>query len=137
MFVIRTRVGPSTIHGTGVFACEDVPVGGVVWRFHPPFDQVLSHSDIAGLPEIAREYLETYAYPCLDLGGKLVLSGDHARFLNHSDDPNTEEGHFVSIARRPIVRGDEITCDYGAFCADWIGLVSESHTNSSLKIEDD
>ena len=57
MFVIKTRVGPSTIHGIGVFACDDVPAGGVVWRFHPPFDQVLSQLDIAGLPEIAREYL--------------------------------------------------------------------------------
>jgi hypothetical protein len=105
----------------------------LIWRFHPPFDQVLSQSDIAGLPEIAREYLEEYAYPCLDLGGKLVLSGDHARFLNHSDDPNTEERQFVSIARRPIVRGDEITCNYGAFCAGWTGFITESQKNRASR----
>jgi SET domain-containing protein len=56
------------------------------------------------------------------LGGQLVLSGDHARFLNHSDDPNTQARPFLSIARRSIASGDEITCDYGAFCVDWKGL---------------
>ena len=122
MFVIETRVGPSPIHGTGVFACEPVAIGGTIWRFHPPFDQVLSHEDIAALPRAARDYLEIYAYPAADLGGKLVLSGDHARFLNHSDDPNTEETPFVSIARRPILAGDEITCNYGAFCEGWTGI---------------
>jgi uncharacterized protein len=122
MFVIKTRVGPSQIHGTGVFACENVAIGGPVWRFHPPFDQILSEQDIADLPQAAREYLQIYAYTSSDLGGQLVLSGDHARFLNHSDDPNTEARPFLSIARRSIASGDEITCDYGAFCVGWTGL---------------
>jgi hypothetical protein len=122
MFVIKTRVGPSSIHGTGVFACENVAIGDPVWRFHPPFDQILSERDIAKLPSVAREYLEMYAYPSSDLSGQLVLSGDHARFLNHSDDPNTEARPFLSVARRSIAPGDEITCDYGAFCVGWTGL---------------
>lgn len=122
MFVIKTRVGPSSIHGTGVFACENVAIGDPVWRFHPPFDQVLSERDIAKLPSVAREYLEMYAYPSSDLSGQLVLSGDHARFLNHSDDPNTEARPFLSVARRSIASGDEITCDYGVFCVGWTGL---------------
>lgn len=125
MFVIKTSVGPSAIHGTGVFAGQDVPVGDEVWHFHPPFDLVISDSDVEGLPDSAKEYLEMYSYRCLDLGGRLLLSGDHARFLNHSDDPNTEERPFVSIARKPIFCGDEITCDYGAFCAGWTGFETE------------
>src|ERR1051325_6577028 len=91
MFVIKTRVGPSAIHGTGVFACEDVAVGAVIWRFHPPFDRVLSDDDVAGLPSVCRDFLAIYAYRSKDLNGQLVLCGDHASFLNHSDDPNTEE----------------------------------------------
>ena len=43
----------------------------MVWRFHPPFDQILSPIDISSLPVIAREYLESYAYRSLDLGGNL------------------------------------------------------------------
>ncbi len=119
MFVIKTRVGPSTIHGTGVFACEPAEPGQVIWRFLPPLDQVISDADFEALPVAAREHLETYSYRSTDLGGQRVLSGDHAKFLNHADDPNTEEQSFVSVARRIIRPGDEITCDYGAFCADW------------------
>jgi uncharacterized protein len=122
MFIIRTRVGPSTIHGTGVFACEDVTIGAPIWRYHPPFDQVLSADDIARLPDIGRDFLAIYAYRSKDLDGKTVLCGDHARFLNHSYDPNTEEQLFLSIARKPIATDDEITCDYGAFCTDWHGF---------------
>ena len=121
MFIIETFVGPSAIHGNGVFSCINVSAGSEVWRFHPPFDQVLLDSDVAGLPQMAKDFIEMYAYRCVDLGGKLVLSGDNARFLNHSDDPNTQELPFSSIARRSINAGDEITCDYGAFCSDWTG----------------
>lgn len=119
MFIINTFVGPSAIHGNGVFSSADVAAGAVVWRFHPPFDQVLSDDDVARLPQTAKDYVEMYAYRCVDLGGKLVLSGDHARFLNYSDDPNTQEWPFFSVARSPIAAGEEITCDYGAFCSDW------------------
>lgn len=122
MFVIRTRVGPSQIHGNGVFACDGIAAGEEVWRFQPPFDQVLSDDDVANSSEIVREYLMMYAYRSVDLGGRLVLSGDHARHLNHSDNANTEERPFVSIARRQISPGEEITCDYGAFCAGWSGF---------------
>jgi SET domain-containing protein len=121
MFMIKTRLGESSIHGVGVFACEDIPIGGVIWRFHPPVDQVLPDQTVARLPDVARAYINMYAYHCADLGGQLVLSGDNARFLNHSDDPNTEERSFMSIARKNILFGDEITCDYGAFCTDWTG----------------
>ena len=122
MFVIRTRVGPSLIHGTGVFACEDIAIGIAVWRFHPPFDQILSDSDVAALPAIVRDFLSTYAYRSRDLEGRLVLAGDHARFLNHSDDPNTSERPFLSVACKSINAGDEITCDYAAFCTDGLGF---------------
>src|ERR1044072_5708968 len=118
MFLIKTRVAASPIHGNGVFSCEHVLAGAVIWPFHPPFDQILSEDDVTALSDVAREYLKTYAYQSLDLGGRLVLCADHARFLNHSDDPNTEERPFASIARRTIAVGDEITCDYRAFCAE-------------------
>ena len=120
--MIKTRVGQSAIHGTGVFAAEDVTVGAPVWRFHPRVDQILSDADVAALPEACRIFLSVYAYKSKDLGGRLVLSGDHARFLNHSNDPNTEEHHFVSVACKPIRVDDEITCDYRAFCTDGLGF---------------
>lgn len=122
MFVIRTRVGPSPIHGVGVFAAEPVAVGETVWRFAPGFDRVITDEEVAAAPAAFREYLAMYAYRSTDMAGGTVLSCDHARFLNHSEDPNTAEQPFVSVARKPIAVGDEITCDYGAFCVDWTGF---------------
>lgn len=124
MFLIATRVGRSAIHGVGVFAGEPVAAGQVVWRFHPPFDQVIPEESLVDLPPAVAAYLETYSYRSTDLAGKLVLSGDHAKFLNHSDDPNTGERPFESVALRAILAGEEITCDYGAFCTGWTGFES-------------
>jgi len=126
MFVIKTRVAPSSIHGLGVFACEDIAAGAEVWRFSPPFDIVVPEAALADLPIAVRLHLDMYAYRSVDLGGQLVLSGDNAKYLNHSDDPSTEELPLRSIARRRIAEGEEITCDYGAFCADWERFFDES-----------
>ena len=122
MFLMSTRVAPSKIHGLGVFACEPADIGTTVWRFDPAFDRIIAEEEIRSVPEAFRAYLNTYAYRAVDVGGALVLSCDHARFLNHSDNPNTEDRPFLSLARKPIAIGDEITCDYGAFCVGWNGF---------------
>jgi len=131
MFLIRTRIGPSKIHGTGVFACETAEQGTVIWKFEPLFDREVLETDLAKMPAAFREYVEMYAYRAADLGGRLILSADHARFLNHSDDPNTGEVPFASIAKRKINVGDEITCDYGAFCTDGTGFEFDTGGASS------
>jgi uncharacterized protein len=122
MLMIRTRVGPSSIHGNGVFACEMVQPGTTVWQYEPAFDRVISEEELLKLPDAFREHIDMYAYRSADIGGRMLLSCDHAKFLNHSADPNTEELPLTSVARRLINVGDEITCDYGAFCIDWKGF---------------
>jgi len=122
MLLIRTRVGPSPIHGNGVFACEAAPLGTTVWKFEPAFDRVISDEELRKMPAAFCEYINMYAYHARDLGGRLLLPCDHAKFLNHSADPNTKELPFRSVATRLIEAGEEITCDYGAFCVDWTGL---------------
>ena len=122
MLLIRTRIGPSSIHGTGVFALEPAEAGTVVWRYEPAFDRLIGDVEIAQAPPAFRAFLDIYAYRAQQVEGGVILPCDHARFLNHSDHPNTEERPFVSLASRPIAIGDEITCDYGAFCAGWSGF---------------
>ena len=122
MLVIRTRVGPSSIHGNGVFAEETVSRGAIVWRYEPNFDRVILDEELVNLPAAFSSYIDMYAYRSKDLGGQLLLSCDHAKFLNHSSDPNTEEMPYRSIARRLINIGEEITCDYRAFCTDGTGF---------------
>ena len=122
MFLIRTRVGPSKIHGNGVFACESVDAGTLIWRFEPLFDREIAETELRGMPAAFREYIDMYAYRSSELEGRLILSCDHAKFLNHSDDPNTSEVPRGSVASRDIKVGDEITCDYNAFCSDGKGF---------------
>ena len=122
MFLIRTRIGPSRIHGVGVFAVDAVPTGTVVWRYDPAFDRIVTDEELARSPPAFRAYLDAYAYPSADLDGATLLCCDHAKFLNHSAEPTTEERPFTSLAARPIAAGDEITCHYGAFCVGWQGF---------------
>ena len=122
MFLIRTIVAPSRIHGVGTFAGEDAAEGQVIWRFDPAYDLIIPVSRAATLPEAFRHYLETYAYLAKEIPDSYVLSCDHAKFLNHSDQPNTILRPFETLARGQIRAGQEITCDYRAFVVGWEGF---------------
>jgi len=121
MFIVHTYIGASPIHGTGVFAGEDVAVGQPIWRFAPGLDLIVPFDQIEKSPKAFRDDMEMYAYVSPQVNGGMILSCDHANFLNHSDDPNTEIQGETTLARRPIKTGEEITCDYGICCANWPG----------------
>lgn len=50
MFIVRTYIGPSGIHGNGVFAGEDLAQGQVIWEFAPGLDLVVPFDRIAAAP---------------------------------------------------------------------------------------
>ena len=115
MLRIPTRVGPSRIHGLGLFAVDAVPRGTVVWRFDPGLDLVVDEGDTAALPAPARAQLERYAHAD-PVRGARVLCADDARFFNHADVANCgdspEEGPDVTVALRDVAAGEELTWDY-------------------------
>jgi SET domain-containing protein len=122
MILVRTRVAPSSIHGLGLFAAETIPLGTPVWRFEAGFDREFSAEQFAALPPEAQAHLRWFAYLDKATAG-WVLSGDHACFMNHSPNPNTGAAHgavppIVTVARRDIAPGEELTCDYWMFDAD-------------------
>ncbi len=128
MLLIPVQLAPSPVHGLGIFTVHPVPAGTPIWRFEPGFDQELGPAEFAALSEPARDFLRHYAY--LDVAShRWVLNGDHGRFMNHSDHPNTgasgaagdvSEG-FQTVALVDLPAGAELTCDYRAFDgdADW------------------
>jgi SET domain-containing protein len=112
---IPTRVGPSRIHGLGLFATEDVPRGTVVWRLDAGFDLEVDEVAAAALPPTARDQLDRYAYADPARGVR-ILCADDARFFNHADAANCgdspEEGPDVTVALRDVAAGEELTWDY-------------------------
>lgn len=122
MLLVRTKVGLSPIHGIGVFAAEPIAAEREIWRFAPGLDLVIPFAQIPTLPDAFQAYLTTYAYRSHDVAEGMVLSCDHAKFLNHSDAPNTVIALYVTRAGRDIAEGEEITCSYRDCCEGWDGF---------------
>lgn len=122
MLLVPTRVAPSAIQGLGLFATDAIAEGVEVWRFAPGFDLLIPFDDVPALPAAYRAYLDTYAYPSEAFPGRLVVSCDHAKFMNHAPDPNVVGRGLSSFANRPIAAGEELTCDYRAVCSGWSGF---------------
>lgn len=122
MLLIKTRLAPSAIEGIGLFAAEPIKAGTVTWRFHHGFDQTFTKEQIASLPGVVREAIETYTYLHRE-SGLFVYCLDNARFMNHDNNPNTAGVHSdgaiegYDVATRDIAEGDELTCDYRLFDA--------------------
>ena len=131
MLLIPVRVAPSSIHQNGLFPARPLPKGTPIWRFASGFDHDFSPMEWRILPEIARMHVRHFCFVRFgDL--HLILSGDHACFINHSSNPNTgatpgSQPPVTTVALRDISPEEEITCDYWTYDADtpWkLGLVS-------------
>jgi len=120
MFLIRTHIGPSGIHGTGCFTDEPVEKGQVVWQPDPVLDLVISEEQLATYPETVQGFLRMYSYTELRNGARVyILCTDHSRHMNHADDPNVISLDGVQdVAARDIAAGEELTCNYYAFDLD-------------------
>lgn len=101
----------SPLIGNGVFATELLKKGTIV-VVRDRFDIVLSQQEFSDLPEVYKASMETYLYH--DKHGHLVLSWDHARYMNHSCSSNTMMTDYgFEIAVRDILPQEEITSEYG------------------------
>ncbi len=112
MLLVKTYLGESPIAGKGLFASEDIKKGTVVWRFHDKLDLALSVEEYNNLPAVQKEYMDIYSYLSDD---GYILCGDHSKFMNHDDEPNTIEDGLDCIASRDIAKDEEITCNYFHF----------------------
>lgn len=116
MLLIPNYVGPSAIEGVGVFAAAPIRKGTAIWSLDKRFDQVLSAPDIAALADEQRAFVERYGYTHTTRPELTVLEMDNGRFMNHSNNPNTDfTDPVVGWAIRDIAEGEEITCNYAEF----------------------
>jgi len=122
MILVKTKVRPSAIHGTGLFADEFVPKGKRMWEFSSETDKAYTREEVEALPEPERSGILSlfHSYLSKDIG-RYVVCGDGSKFINHSDNPNmiSEPGlpgkETPDIAARDIQKGEEITYDYREF----------------------
>ena len=120
MLLVKTFVAPAGDKGLGLFADEPIPKGSVWWKHDINFDKVLTEEELLDLPMVPYGIIkDRYAY--LQRDGTWYLCVDDARFVNHSDNPNTDEVIDVDcsifdIALKDIAIGEEITCDYRKLC---------------------
>ena len=115
MFIVRTSLHSSAIHGIGVFADEPVKKGQIVWQFDPRMDILIPLEEKQKFPPAMQDYLSMLTHIEESSGRKMmVLCADNAKHVNHLDDPNlldTPDG-LREYAARDIAAGEELTCNY-------------------------
>ncbi len=117
MIQIKTKLGPSSVHGVGLFADQFVPKGAVTWKYDPRFDSSFTEQEIEQMSEPARKQFLHYAYHD-KIQNKYVLCFDDQRFINHSSNPEKINIHTtpdIDTAKRDIQPGEELFCDYNSF----------------------
>jgi len=125
MLLVKTRIGPSKIHGIGVFVEERIKKGQPIWVFDPRVDVRVRVADLPSFPPTMRAFFHKYGYDEMYEGERtIVLCGDHGRHVNHSDDPNMSDGD-TDIAARDIEPGEELTCNYYTFDLDAVRKLSQ------------
>ncbi|CCH49932.1 SET domain-containing protein [Pseudodesulfovibrio piezophilus] len=97
--------------GVGVFATHPIARGTIV-VVRDSLDTCLTRQEFCALPEAVRLSMETYLYH--DKCGNLILSWDHARYMNHHCQSNTMMTDYgLELAVRDIAAGEELTTEYG------------------------
>ena len=113
MLFVKATVGPSKIHGLGLFAAEDIKAGTVVKAWNPTFDCEFSTREYRALSDLAQDFLAHFGWP---FPGGVRVSLDNSRYTNHSTDPNLVPINGEVRAKRDIEIGEELTENYGN---DW------------------
>lgn len=119
MIVVRTYLEKSAIHGFGIYAKESIAKGTCVWQFHDKLDVKFTPEEFESLPESVKEEVEWHMYEP-DKGGAYYYEATMGKYMNHSREPSVD---FTDVgyghATRDIAAGEELTCDYRQFMAEW------------------
>lgn len=108
--------GVSRIHGAGVIALRDIPLGTALWGPCPQC-RVVGLAEQDALPGSVLAWLTEYGYRRADRGVVFPCRGAH--LFNHSCCPSVLDlGLSVGIAVTDIRRGEEVCCDYRTFRYD-------------------
>jgi hypothetical protein len=107
----QLKVGPSSIHQSGVFAAEKIPPRRKVIEYTG--ERVNAVEAYRRLKNAKKAYVFTVD-KFWNVDG--VVGGSGAEIINHSCEPNLKSriiaGHVLYYSARPIEVGEELTVDY-------------------------
>lgn len=107
---VRTRLGPSPIHGVGVFALRDIPKGVRLFAEDFPKLYTLPYAQFSKLFYEVSQYL-LIKFPTIAVGSKFAYPDTRIQaYMNHSLTPNYDNTTDETL--REIKAGEEITEDY-------------------------
>ena len=116
---IPTYVGPSKIHGLGLFTQVSIKKDTLLWSFEEDFDRRYTPEEFNCLNPHVYEFYKIYGYQDKQ-DGLYYMTIDNDRFTNHSDTPNTyfdEAGNVFAL--KNIRKREEITSNYRDFMCVW------------------
>jgi uncharacterized protein len=121
--------------GYGIFATQDIPKGTITW-VKDQLDRVISKSELQLFTPSNLENFLKYTYR--DKNGDYFFCWDLTRYVNHSYYPNSMiTGLGFEIAIKDILKGDEITNDYGTFnIIEPFVCANGPHSRESVKPDD-
>src|SRR5688572_17294755 len=97
--------------GLGVFATTDIAKGTIIY-VRDPLELKLTPREFNALDAAQKGAIEKYSY--VDAQGHLIVSWDHAKYMNHRCECNTiATAYGFEIAIRDIAAGEELTTEYG------------------------
>lgn len=115
MLFIKTKIGPSKIHGIGLFSCQSIDKGTLIFR-ESEFTIIFTKEQYESFPDIQKHFLDVYGY---FEDGVWKCSLENERFINHSDNPNTISIGGELFAEKSIGIDEELTVNYNSFCDEW------------------
>lgn len=116
MIVVKTFLKETKHKGIGLFAGQFLPKGTIWWKETLNFDKIITNDEYFVANELEREFYDTYMFVKSD--GTMYMCVDNARFINHSNNPNTTNAGNDCVTSRDIKVGEELTCDYREIC-EW------------------
>lgn len=121
MLTVETTLGPSKIHGLGLYAAQPIEKGTLVSYYNSQFDRALDFSRLAPGSEVTNKFIAKYVFK---MENSSILFGDDARFINHALVSNLGYVYMLNsawssfynfIALQDIPSGTELTLNYHDF----------------------
>lgn len=114
MMIVNNYVGPSKIHGVGLFAGENIEKDKIIYILNPEVDLVIDAKKIERIGREFTRFMNMYAFTEINTK-EIMISLDNSRFMNHHKFPNTLWTYVYGWAARDIHKDEELTCDYYSF----------------------